>query len=80
MLIKFAVWVILIWFLGEYAFIFLFFDPMLEAFLRFISDDRIFIPITKQHPVLHKLFCNHYQLYMELPVLSVISPLFRWLF
>ncbi len=80
MLIKFLVWILLIWFLGSYAFIFLFFDPMLEALLRFISEDRLFIPLTRQYPSLYRLFCKRYQLYMELPVLSVISPLFRWLF
>ncbi len=79
MLIKILVWFTLIGFLGEYAFIFLFFDPMLEAFLRFVSKDRLFIPLTAQYPELYKLFCKRYQLYMELPVLSVISPLFRWL-
>lgn len=80
MLIKFFVWVLLIGFFGSYAFIFLFFDPMLEALLRLLSKDNLFIPLTQQYPPLHKLFCQQYQLYMELPVLSIISPLFRWLF
>ena len=80
MLIKLLVWFLLIWFFGSYAFIFLFFDPMLEAFLRLISGDRLFIPLGRQYPALYQSFCKRYQLYMELPVLSVISPLFRWLF
>ena len=80
MLIKFIVWVILIGFFGSYAFIFLFLDPMLEALLRFISKDKLFIPLTAQYPPLQNLFHKQYQLYMELPVLSVISPLFKWLF
>lgn len=80
MLIKFIVWVILIGFFGSYAFIFLFFDPMLEALLRLISKDRLFIPVSKQYPPLNILFHKQFQLYMELPVLSVISPLFKWLF
>lgn len=80
MLIKLVVWIMLIWFLGAYAFIFLFFDPMLEALLRFISKDRLFIPLTGQYPALSHLFHKQYQLYMELPVFSVISPLFKWLF
>jgi len=80
MLIKLVVWIVLIWFFGTYSFIFLFFDPMLEAFLRFISRDQLFIPLIQQYPPLQQLFRNRYQLYMELPVLSVISPLFRWLF
>ncbi len=80
MLIKILVWIVLIWFLGAYAFIFLFLDPMLEALLRFLSKDRLFIPLLPQYPALYRAFCKRYQLYMELPVLSVISPLFRWLF
>ena len=80
MLIKFLAWILLIWFFGAYAFIFLFLDPMLEALLRLISGDRLFIPLTKQYPPLYNLFINHFQTYMELPVFSVISPLFRWLF
>ena len=80
MLIKLLVWIVLIWFFGMYSFIFLFFDPMLEALLRFISRDQLFIPLIQQYPPLQQLFRNRYQLYMELPVLSVISPLFRWLF
>jgi hypothetical protein len=79
MLIKFLVWTVLIGFFGDYAFIFLFFDPMLEALLRFVSKDAIFIPLTKQYPALEDLFHKKYQVYMELPVLSVMSPLFRWL-
>jgi hypothetical protein len=80
MLIKFLVWTLLLGFFGAYAYIFLFFDPMLEAFLRFISKDRLFVPLSGQYPELHHLLRQQYQLYMELPVLSVISPLFRWLF
>jgi len=80
MLIKFTAWIMIIWFFNAYAFIFLFFDPMLEALLRLVSNDRLFIPLTRQHPALMGLFRQRYQLYMELPVFSVISPLFRWLF
>jgi len=80
MLIKLLVWIVLIWFFGAYSFIFLFFDPMLEALLRLISQDHLFVPLTQQYPPLQQLFRNRYQLYMELPVLSVINPLFIWLF
>ncbi|HEC44060.1 MAG TPA: J domain-containing protein [Bacteroides sp.] len=79
MLIKILVWTLLIWFLDSYAFIFLFFDPMLEALLRFLSNERLFIPLVKQYPQLDHLFRNQYQLYMELPVLSVMNPLLKWL-
>ena len=80
MLMKFIIWGTLLWFFGGYAFIYLFLDPMLEAFLRLVSGDRLFIPLIRQYPSLDSLFRNHYQFYMELPVFSVISPLLRWLF
>lgn len=80
MLIKFLVWLVMIWIFGSYAAIYLFFDPLLEAILRLVSGDRLFIPLTRQYPPLQQLFAKRYQLYMELPVLSVVSPLFRWLF
>jgi hypothetical protein len=79
LLIKFTVWTALIWFFGGYAFVFLFFDPMLEAILRLISGDRLFIPLLQQHPELEKLFRRKYQVYMEVPIISVISPFFKWL-
>jgi hypothetical protein len=69
-----------IWIFGSYAAIYLFFDPLLEAILRLVSGDRLFIPLTRQYPPLQQLFLKRYQLYMELPVLSVVSPLFIWLF
>jgi hypothetical protein len=80
MVIKGVIWVINLYFFGTYAMILLFFDPMVEAILRQISGDRLFIPILKQHPSLDKLFRKKYQVYMELPVWSVINPLFRWIF
>ena len=58
----------------------LFFDPMVEAILRQVSRDRLFIPLLKQHPSLEKLFRKRYQVYMELPVWSVINPFLRWIF
>jgi len=80
MIIKVVLWGICLYFSGIYALILLFFDPMVEAILRQISGDRLFIPIFKQHPSLDKLFRKKYQVYMELPVWSVINPFFRWIF
>ena len=80
MIIKIFIWVIILYFFGTYALILLFFDPMVEAILRQISGDRLFIPLLKQHPSLDKLFRKRYQVYMELPVWSVINPFFRWIF
>jgi hypothetical protein len=80
MIIKITIWMINLYFFGNYAFILLFFDPMVEAILRQISNDRLFIPLLKQHPSLDKLFRKRYQIYLELPVWSVISPFFMWIF
>jgi hypothetical protein len=80
MIIKGVIWVICLYFFGTFALMLLFFDPMVEAILRQISGDRLFIPIFKQHPSLDILFRKRYQVYMELPVWSVINPFFRWIF
>jgi len=80
MIIKIFIWVINLYFFGTYALILLFFDPMVEAILRQVSGDKLFVPLLKQHPSLDKLFRKRYQVYLELPVWSVINPLFRWIF
>jgi hypothetical protein len=41
---------------------------------------RLFRPLFKQGPVLESLYSDGYQNYMELPVYSMIYPLFRWFF
>jgi hypothetical protein len=79
MMIKILIWLVCIYFLQGYAALLLFFDPMIEATLRFISRDNIFIPVVKQHPEIETLLRNRYQFYLELPIWSVINPFFRWL-
>jgi hypothetical protein len=41
---------------------------------------RLFRPLFKQGPVLESLYGDGYQNYLELPVYSMIYPLFRWFF
>ena len=79
MLIKLAIWGIIIYFFKSYALLMLFFDPFIEATLRYISSS-LFQPIMKQFYKLETLFKHDYQLYLELPVWSAIVPFFRWLF
>jgi hypothetical protein len=79
MLIKLAIWAIIIYFAKSYALLMLFFDPFIEATLRYISVS-LFRPITRQYYKLETLFNHDYQLYLELPVWSAIVPFFRWLF
>lgn len=80
MIIKLIIWTGCLYFFRAYALMLLFFDPMVEAILRQVSRDRLFIPLLKQHPSLEKLFRKRYQVYMELPVWSVINPFLRWIF
>ena len=80
MIIKILIWLICIYFLGELSILFLFFDPLVEVIIRHISRDRMFFPILKQAPKIETLLKNRYQLYLEMPVWSVINPFFRWLF
>jgi hypothetical protein len=80
MIIKILIWMTCLYFFGSYALLLLFFDPMIEAILRQVSADKLFIPLLKQHPSLDKLFRKRYQIYMELPVWSVINPFLRWIF
>jgi hypothetical protein len=41
---------------------------------------RLFRPVVKQGTVLDSLYGEGYQNYLELPVYSVLYPLFRWIF
>jgi hypothetical protein len=41
---------------------------------------RLFRPLTKQGAILSSLYREGYQNYQELPVYSVVFPLFKWLF
>lgn len=79
MLIKLLFWVLAILFFNKRALLLVFFDPLIEASLRFISDG-LFRPMLRQYKPLEVLFEHDYQLYLELPVWSALVPFFRWLF
>ena len=58
-----------------------FLDMMFDLIMGFFPFyRRLFRPLVKQGPVLESLYREGYQNYMELPVYSMIYPLFRWLF
>jgi hypothetical protein len=58
-----------------------FLDMIFDLLLGFFPFyRRMFRPLLKQGPVLDGLYKDGYQNYQELPVYSVIYPLFRWLF
>jgi len=79
MLIKLFIWGVTIYFAKSNALLLAFFDPVIEAVLRFISDG-LFRPLIKQYRDIEILFKNNYQLYLELPIWSALVPFLRWLF
>jgi hypothetical protein len=58
-----------------------FLDMVFDLVLGFLPFYRLmFRPIVKQGAVLDSLYKDGYQNYLELPVYSVLYPLYRWLF
>jgi hypothetical protein len=56
-------------------------DMVFDLVLGFFPFYRsLFRPLTKQGIILDSLYRDGYQNYMELPVYSVIYPLFKWIF
>ena len=68
--------------LGFFIALLLFFlDMVLDLIFRiFPFYPKIYLPLTKQPPVVIKLFRNGYQNYLDIPVWSTLYPFFRWLF
>jgi hypothetical protein len=58
-----------------------FLDMIFDLLLGFLPFYRkLFRPVIQQGTILDSLYREGYQNYQELPVLSVIYPLIRWLF
>jgi hypothetical protein len=56
-------------------------DMIFDLFMGFLPFYHwMFRPVIKQGTILDSLYREGYQNYQELPVYSVIYPLFRWLF
>lgn len=64
----------------EMAFLMIFFDPLIEGLLRISSKHKLFKPIIRQYPELDNLLANQYQMYLEIPPVTVIYPFYKWLF
>ena len=79
-LIKILIWVLAIIIFKEMAFLMIFFDPLIEGLLRISSKDKLFKPIIRQYPELDRLLANRYQMYLEIPPITVIYPFYKWLF
>jgi hypothetical protein len=62
---------------GLFFFLDMVFDLVLGPFPFY---KRLFRPIKRQGKVLESLYSDGYQNYLELPVYSVLYPLFRWIF
>ncbi len=68
--------------LGFFIALLLFFlDMVLDLIFRILPFyPKIYLPLTKQPPVVIKLFRNGYQNYLDIPIWSTLYPFFRWLF
>ena len=80
LLLKILIWVLAIIIFKEMAFLMIFFDPLIEGLLRLISKHQLFKPIIRQYNELDRLFVDQYQLYLEIPLVTVIYPFFKWIF
>jgi hypothetical protein len=62
---------------GLVVFIFIF-DTFLDQFLNFVSNQRFTKPIFRQPPQIESLLAKKYQFGYDMPILSVIYPLYKW--
>ena len=59
----------------------LFLDSFLEQLIKLPKKRSIFKPLAKPYNSLNnEYFQNNYQLYLEVPIWTVINPLLRWIF
>ena len=58
----------------------LFLDAFLEQFLKILFGKRIIKPIIKQHMKITEKFENGYQVYNEIPIWTVVFPIYKWIF
>ena len=56
------------------------FDCLLMQFVNFAFGKYAAKPIIKQHPDVEQKFKDGYKVYNDIPVLSVIYPVFKWIF
>jgi hypothetical protein len=56
------------------------FDCLLMQLVNFAFGKYAAKPIVKQFPVVEQKFKDGYKVYNDIPVLSVIYPLFKWIF
>jgi hypothetical protein len=56
------------------------FDSLLMQFVNLILGRYSSKPISKQFPETAKKFSEGYMVYNDIPVISVVYPLFKWIF
>lgn len=56
------------------------FDSLLMQLIGYILGKYATLPVTKQYSEVMQKFSEGYCLYNDVPVISVLYPLFRWLF
>jgi hypothetical protein len=62
---------------GIVTFIFIF-DTFLAQFLNFVSKKQCNTPILRQHPLIQSYLEKKYQFGYDMPVLTVLYPVFKW--
>lgn len=96
MLIRFIVWIGLICATTSFYFqpfdlrtneyihmtvgLIIFFDSFFDQFLLLVSRNKSRMPLTKQPQVIIDHLNNNYQFGYDMPVWSIIYPLFKWYF
>ena len=68
-------------FINPVLFLLIMFDPLYEQIMKNIKKSSFYMykPISKRYRELDKYFENHYQYYIDLPIWTIIYPLFKWI-
>jgi len=56
------------------------FDSFLMQLVGFLFGKYAALPVTTQHPDVMQKFHEGYSVYNDVPVISVVYPIFRWIF
>jgi hypothetical protein len=56
------------------------FDSLMMQMLNLILGRFASLPISRQHPEISRFFSEGYVVYNDVPVISVVYPIFRWIF
>ena len=68
-------------FINPVLFLLIMFDPLYEQIMKGIKKNSFYMyrPISKRYRELDKYFDKHYQYYIDLPIWTILYPLFKWI-